>query len=723
MLPIDDVRNENIIFEELKQLCQQPGYAHIVASFCFRDNSVFSSSDEVTADDILGQYNEYRVIRNEISLLIGLMCQKPLDLTIPKPELFQETIDKTECLLEELHLSMMKTNLHLEGYVNSIDKFQEYMHSGQMLRESIFYSGESAYHFQYRELSRFKYSYDDEWFINNKGYSVEKLYKVILALESIQLEKIQDALLSMKCKSPGSWTILDGYIFSIKDIASKTNIDEETIEKIIYSFSLPKCLDYPDITNINDFNMTNAYPILPFGNGEFLLFQYYSLLEALYETPFFWFNQDNDYKNKAMEHRGMFTEDFSYVRLKDVFGEKNVFKNIEIRENNSNKLGEVDVLVVFGNRAIILQAKAKKLTIAARKGNDDALQEDFKKAIQASYDQAIECGNLLLNSKNRLFLSSGEELSICRYFAEIYPLSIVSDHYPALSTQARNFLQQKVHSIIKPAFVIDIFTLDVITEMLHTPLYFLSYINRRVLYGDRIHSNHELTILAYHLSNNLYLDKEYTVIHLGDDLTAELDLAMLSRRTGLSNRIYPKGILTKYQGTFFDKLIKDIEKNPNPNVIDLGFELLMIGENTVSVLNENICKIQKASSNDRKLHDLTLTFDEDHSCGLIIHCTNEPDDVAIQTLNSHCEIRKYKHKSDRWFGIAIDIDNAKVRFGVNKIYKWQQSDEMDRKCRIFPFSKKITFFSQTEKSKKKVGRNELCPCGSGKKYKKCCINK
>lgn|GEM_PF-4953502 len=33
MLPIENVRNENIIFEELKQLCQQPGYAHVVASF------------------------------------------------------------------------------------------------------------------------------------------------------------------------------------------------------------------------------------------------------------------------------------------------------------------------------------------------------------------------------------------------------------------------------------------------------------------------------------------------------------------------------------------------------------------------------------------------------------------------------------------------------------------------------------------------------------------
>ena len=26
-------------------------------------------------------------------------------------------------------------------------------------------------------------------------------------------------------------------------------------------------------------------------------------------------------------------------------------------------------------------------------------------------------------------------------------------------------------------------------------------------------------------------------------------------------------------------------------------------------------------------------------------------------------------------------------------------------------------------TKRKIGRNEPCPCGSGKKYKKCCLNK
>ncbi|WP_371257832.1 SEC-C metal-binding domain-containing protein [Synechococcus sp. PCC 7502] len=32
---------------------------------------------------------------------------------------------------------------------------------------------------------------------------------------------------------------------------------------------------------------------------------------------------------------------------------------------------------------------------------------------------------------------------------------------------------------------------------------------------------------------------------------------------------------------------------------------------------------------------------------------------------------------------------------------------------------KINFTPATRQSKK-VGRNEKCPCGSGKKYKKCC---
>ncbi|MCF8237763.1 MAG: SEC-C domain-containing protein [Saprospiraceae bacterium] len=32
-------------------------------------------------------------------------------------------------------------------------------------------------------------------------------------------------------------------------------------------------------------------------------------------------------------------------------------------------------------------------------------------------------------------------------------------------------------------------------------------------------------------------------------------------------------------------------------------------------------------------------------------------------------------------------------------------------------------FGTPIKAEPKIGRNEPCPCGSGKKYKKCCLNK
>ena len=35
---------------------------------------------------------------------------------------------------------------------------------------------------------------------------------------------------------------------------------------------------------------------------------------------------------------------------------------------------------------------------------------------------------------------------------------------------------------------------------------------------------------------------------------------------------------------------------------------------------------------------------------------------------------------------------------------------------LFPFQDRYTY----KRKEKKIGRNDLCPCGSGKKYKKCC---
>ena len=93
-----------------------------------------------------------------------------------------------------------------------------------------------------------------------------------------------------------------------------------------------------------------------------------------------------------------FAEEFAAERLERVFGPDKVFRNVDIWKSKGAKFGEVDTLVLFANRAIVVQTKSKKLTLAARQGNDLQLKGDFKKAVQDACDQAYLCSEQLLGA-------------------------------------------------------------------------------------------------------------------------------------------------------------------------------------------------------------------------------------------------------------------------------------------------------------------------------------
>ena len=719
-----EFRKESEIFSELAELCISPGYVHAIGYFCFRDNTI-RYADTMTPEDVLQQFSMDRLVRTEISTLIGLSCKKHLNTELPSPDVTQEYINKTDSLLKEIHQSMMPP---IEDFFDPSkignQTFNPFK-NGTVLRESIFYGGESAYHFQYRDLSKVKYKKDNDWLLENKGFSTQQAIDVVTSIQSLQRIKINDIMIGLFNKEPNEWSVLEAYKFTAEEGSDISNIEIDIVRQVIESFVAP--IDMAGFESLDDFNPKNAYPIIKLPEDEYLLFQNYSLMEALYETPFFWFNADKKYQPVAMQHRGEFTEEFSAERLRLVFGEDRIFLNINVYDSKKNRAGEIDVLVVFANRAIVLQAKSKKLTIAARKGNDNILQDDFKKAVQDAYDQAYLCATLLIDKNYKLIDEKGNELNINRDYKEIYPFCVVSDHYPALSFQARQFLAFQETQNIKAPFVMDVFFLDVMTEMLQSPLHFLSYVNRRTSYGEKILSNHELTILSYHLKQNLWMDGKYTGMQIGDDICADLDLAMLTRRDGAPGSDVPEGILTKYKGTAFDQIIRDIDKLEHPATINLGFMLLTLSGDTIEMINDGISQLSKIGKLDGKHHDLTLAMSEGEA-GLTIHCNDDHQSISGPRLERHCERRKYAQKASTWFGVCIGQAVPRLRFGVNKEYSWGQSNEMDELVKDLPKPQslkgknKVNFKTVTRKSKK-VGRNDKCPCGSGKKYKRCCLDK
>ena len=714
------MRAEQEIFDELAGLCASSGYAHAIAYLCSRDNMI-RYSGEMKAADMRHLFSKSRLIRTETSTLIGLMLKSPIDYTLPAPPVLEKYIESTEALLEEIHHAMTASFWQDIDQAKIAEEGFNPFTNGVALREPIFYGGESAYSFQYRDFSPAKYANDDPWLIANKGFSIHDAHSVVFAVSRLQDEKAISVMRAMSGTPQETWTFLPGNAFSVQEVADYGHIDPAIVDRVLSAFAVPPGAHNEQFKALHDFNIANASPLIRMPDGTYLLFHIYSLVEALYEAPFYWMGADKAYVSTAMQNRGVFTEQFAVERLRQVFGAENVLANIDIYQSKDTKLAEIDVLVLFGNRALVLQAKSKRLTLEARRGNDLQIKDDFKKSIQDSSDQAYRCAKLIEEGKCSFKDAAGNAVTLPASLKRIYVICLISDHYPALSFQARQFLKFAATDTISPPFVMDVFALDAMTEMLNSPLHFLSYVDRRTGYTDKLMASHELTILSYHLKQNLWVNDEHDMVMLDDDISADLDLAMLVRREGIPGKGTPEGILTRFRATALGRMVKAIEARPDPATIDLGFTLLTLGEDTVVEVSAGIEQLAKQGIADGKNHDVTVGLGTGGT-GLTIHCNDDSMDVAGPALQRHSHARKYTEHAQTWFGVCVRPRDQALRFGLNLDFPWKQDDTMDALTKDMGKPGKLTaLLREAAKSRTKVGRNDPCPCGSGKKYKKCCL--
>jgi hypothetical protein len=713
-------RSEQEIFEELSALCGSAGYAQALAHLCLRDN-VVGYWDQMTPEDLGGWFRSDRLIRTEISTLVGLMVKAPIDFTLPSREVLKSYVTRSDALLSELHEAMGAAGFKPAEWTQMAAAGANPFQQGNVLREAIFYSGDSAYSFQYRDFAPKKYGRDDAWLETHKGFSISEARQVTDIVGRIQNDKLA-ACLTAKGRIVFDQSVVEGFTFSAEEVVEYSHLAVKRVRAVLDAFSVGPDEHNQGFRTLHDFNVMNAAPLIQIAHGEYLLFDAYNFFEALYETPFYWMGADKTYAPIALKHRGFFTEEFARERLEVVFGKKCVFPNVNVVASKGKRLGEIDVLVTFGDRAIVLQAKSKRLTLESRKGNDKQIQGDFKKSVQDAYDQGCLCASILNDPDYQLTDVAGNNIPRPVPFKEIYVLCVVSDHYPSLAFQARQFLELKESDTIKPPFVLDVFALDVIAEMLDSPLRFLSYISRRTGYADRVLAAHELTTLGYHLKSNLWLDAETDMLVLSDDLSTDLMIAMAARRDGVSGRRTPEGILTRFTGTPVAAVIGQIEAVAEPAAIDLGFLLLTLGEDAVDLANKAIPKIVRMARSDGKPHDMTVAIDKE-SAGLTIHATDRPDEIASAGLRDHCLRRKYLQKASTWYGICIRPSDERLRFALKLDFPWTEDSQLDQALQ--DMNKPLTPVQALAelKRKTKVGRNEPCPCGSGRKYKKCCLYK
>ncbi|QAR32691.1 NERD domain-containing protein [Geovibrio thiophilus] len=398
------MRTEEHIIAELKELCIQDGYLNAVAHFCLETGYIYYT-EKIGSDEVSERYSRKNLIDTEIKTILGFAIKKGINTQKITPARVQSYIDKTEELLRELHDSMCLTirdelfgSLPSEGIpVKTSDEFPN-----SFFREVIFYCGMSAHNFQFHEFAIEKYQNDNNWLEKTCGLSIQNCVSICKAISDRVLENINSTL-SDKIKS--SKALIDGnflinlFKFNVSDIAKQSKLEKNTVQSFMKLFSVDDTKRNNSFNELHDFNMIQAKPIIQISSDEYLSFDSTSLYQAIYESPFYWMMKDKGYRDIAVENRGRFTEEFVFNKLSQIFGSKNVYKNIDIYSSPSNRLGEIDILVQYSDRIFIVQTKSKGLTLEAQKCNDNTLRTDFKKAVQDAYDQGLICAKALLRKR------------------------------------------------------------------------------------------------------------------------------------------------------------------------------------------------------------------------------------------------------------------------------------------------------------------------------------
>lgn len=474
------------IIKRLNEITRSFSFINILSKIVIRD---FCGSIDV----LFSKNNMEHLNHKEFSFLIGLWLKNINGQNVFDDKKHLEDFKEVYELMDKLHYTFLEDfkfdpNKKVDSY--------EYFTNGNMFQETMFYSGSGAYDIQYKKTTLRKYKYDRDWIFENKKFEIASLSEFYDNVKN----KLQEKLNSRQFN---------------KNISEKEQIlnllclkkEEIIIDNLDFNFILDAlCVDINDTNNklfndLGDFNIYSEKPIIKIDEDVFFIPSCFALAESIYESPFYWMQNDKKYLNKAQSNRGKVAEEITKNILEPVFGSSNIQQNIIINKTKNNQVGEIDILALHFDKAIIFQIKSKKLTELSKNGNLESIKNDFTKAVQNAYEQGVSCRNYLKDYNNFKFPFENETfLNRISKISEYYIVTIVLDDYPGIGHQVHILLGNKTSEL---PVAINVFDLELLAKYLPKPDKFIDYISRRIKYSKSYKADNEMGYLGFHLSKGL----------------------------------------------------------------------------------------------------------------------------------------------------------------------------------------------------------------------------
>ena len=693
---------------------------------------------------------------------------------------------KTYELMEELHSSFMIPfiekmeksflNDHKEKKFRKDQK--EFFGKGDMLVESIFYSGTGVYDFQYLDFLERKYKYDKRWLSENKNFNIEQTQSNVRHIKQVLHEKskkvnlyatkerIPQLIEEQKKKDPDqNWdkiskeTLPMMEIHQYVDLFFNYKVEEEELTKeelrdkgwesfykglielfviresdfnddsainfLLSNFSFSFCPDCNDqFQRVGNYNIINSHPIIKLDEERYFIPIVFLLFEAVYEAPFYWmWLEDKSYRDQLAENRGKAGEEIVYEFLIRTFGIQRTFKSVKIKRGKGHDVTDIDTLCVLGSKALCVQVKSKKLTELSRTGDDDQLHKDFQGAVQDAYKQGLVSRLEVLERNSEFFDENGNKITLSEGINEVYIMVITTENYPSLTHQAHIMLDKKEDDPFP--IVLTVFDLELLIYYLNDPYDFLYYIKQRTLLMDYFRADEEIVYLGYHLDRKLWKSPNTNFFVIDSSYGQVIDRNYYPQIAGLVVSDEGDVIKDRWKNEEFDNLCDRLKTLNEPKITDIIFHLLDWSGDARKNLVDYLIRTKKQTLKDGKAHDFSIPPDGSYSprVGVTYYSMNSGNLKDLQKrLLTLCQARKYKSKGDVWIGFgSLNNSHEMIDAVAFNEQQWEYDKALEKMSNALlgmGSKRRLTRIGR------KIGRNERCPCGSGLKYKKCCsLNK
>ena len=361
--------------------------------------------------------------------------------------------------------------------------------------------------------------------------------------------------------------------------------------------------------------------------------------------------------------------------------------------------------------------------MTARAGDGQALQTDFIQAVQDAYGQGIKGRNALLLGDCELQDEHGKPIKLPRDIDKVYILCVTGDHYPAIVTQAKVFLKKQdgdPHPVM-----MSVFDLDVVTFYLNDRFDLLYYLRQRTIHEAHFLAESEMNLLGFHLKHKLFPHEDIDGTFVTTGYTQLVDADFLVARGGWPDSGSTDKLFHDWKNETFDQLVHDIKlaarQQPSQNVAaeDLLFFLYDLAGQGADSLVDNVSKCKRATLLDGRRHDFRLPLPR-YKAGVTFVSFPPPShpaqaQVFKQELTAIAFAHKYRSQADEWMALA-SFAGSTVSFDIFGYIRdpWEYDPEIERVVET-SLSRGIAVGTDG----KKLGRNQRCPCGSGKKFKRC----